>query len=143
VSESNRRRWLAVAVAIMIAPELAAPAFARPTLREAIAAHYAPGVMERVARVREMPPVECMISSPWHDLGEWVRIESLVNDEVAVCRTTDVSAPEDHERHLRRRLVELDWPTAQRLCDLSAVGQKSPRECPVLLEDWEPAGGAQ
>jgi len=98
------------------------------------AAHYRPGLMEQVAQRRNMPLVDCMISSPWHPLNTWMRIESNVNGEFAYCRTTDVSAPRDQARHKRRQLIELDWRTAQRLCAISRVAERSPRACPVHIE---------
>jgi hypothetical protein len=148
--ESNQLRWLGVAGGFVLALGISAPTLARAALRDAltessarsaVAAHYAPGVMERVAELRGMPLVDCMLSSPWHELGEWVRVESMVNDEVAICRATDVSAPEDHARHLKRKLVELDWPTAKRLCELSRLGEKPPDECPVLIDKLRADGG--
>lgn len=98
------------------------------------AAHYSPGLMEQVARNRNMEPVECMVSSPWYGLNVWIRVESKRNGEVAFCRTTDVSAPADKARHKRERLIELDWPSAKRLCAIKRVAQRSPRACPVHIE---------
>lgn len=96
-------------------------------------AHYAPGVMERVARRRGMELVDCMMTSPWHPLNTWIRIESKVNGEVAMCRTTDLSAPRDKRRHQKQRLIEVDWKTARRLCAIRRVNQKPPRSCPVSM----------
>lgn len=108
---------------------------AQPALPSTLyAAHYRPGLMEQVARRRNMTLVDCMISSPWHPLNTWMRIESNVNGEIAYCRTTDVSAPRDRARHKRRQLIELDWQTAKRLCAISRVAERPPRACPVKIE---------
>ncbi|MBC8163208.1 MAG: hypothetical protein H7Z42_18525 [Roseiflexaceae bacterium] len=98
------------------------------------AAHYRPGLMESVAERRDMQLVDCMISSPWHSLNIWMRVESKLNGEVAICRTTDVSAPEHQAMHKRRQLIELDWDTAARLCAISRVGERPPGACPVVAE---------
>ncbi len=42
------------------------PAAAAPRERRGFAAHYRPGLMEKVAKRRRMPVVPCMVASPHH-----------------------------------------------------------------------------
>ena len=122
--------------AVLLTMPLVTGAFAAaPSVPNVLyAAHYSPGLMEKVAARRKMQRVDCMISSPWHPLNTWIRLESQKNGEVAYCRTTDVSAPVDKARHKRLQIIELDWVTAQRLCEVRRVAAQSPRNCPVRIE---------
>lgn len=98
------------------------------------AAHYAPGVMTRVAHIRGMEPVRCMVSSPRYKLGTWLHVTSLKNSHTRLCRVTDISAPRDRLRHLRQNLVlEFDFFSAQAMCDIKFVNQEPPRACPVRV----------
>lgn len=90
-----------------------------------------------MAKNRGLPLVDCMMVSPWHDIGEWLEVESGVNGKVKRCRVTDVAVGEDLQRHMRTRLVELDWPSAKELCDITKVGERPPRDCPVTIIEIE------
>lgn len=98
-----------------------------------IAAHYAPGVMERVSRVRGLPQAGCMIASPTEPIGTWVRVRGLRTGATRLCRVTDTSAPQDRLRHIRKRQIELDWPSARAICNIRRVGQEPPWRCPVWV----------
>lgn len=98
---------------------------------QGIAAHYGVGTMERVSRRRGLPVVGCMASSPWHPIGTWYRITSLVTGVTADCRITDVSAPEDEARHRRKGQLELGWSVTPTMCGISRVGEQPPRACPI------------
>lgn len=98
------------------------------------APHYGIGVMERVSKVRKLPLVPCMVSSPYQKIGTWVRVESLIDNDVLDCRVTDVSAPKDRPRHIASHwAVELDFTSAKLLCNISRVGQEPARKCPVKV----------
>lgn len=114
---------------------LVTPQSSRPVVPDTLyAAHYRPGLMEKVAERRRMSQVPCMISSPWHSLNVWMSVKSERNGEMAICRTTDVSSPRDIAWHRRLQLIELDWNTATRLCAISRVAQRPPRACPVKID---------
>lgn len=105
-------------------------------------AHYGPGVMERVARIRGLPVAEHMCSSPFYRdeyLGRWLRVESLLTGEIIDCQITDVSQDEHRQGQIDGgRWLEVGWPTAQQICLNVRVADKSPAECPTrfwLLED--------
>ncbi len=83
---------------------------------DGIAAHYAPGVMERVSLNRGMAIVPCMIASPRHNVGQWVIVEGLNTGTRLRCRVTDTSAPEDWQRHMDDGLFELGWANTIDLC---------------------------
>lgn len=96
------------------------------------APHYGIGVMDIVARNRNLPIVNCMVSSPYEKIGTWVKVKSLKNNKELLCRVTDQSAPKDRKRHIRKKyIVELEWKSAKILCDLTYVGQEPPKKCPV------------
>jgi hypothetical protein len=69
---------------------LLAVAFLLPSTRVAaaqngVAAHYSPGVMEKVARVRRMvqPAGTCMIARLTRaDLGRWYRVQNRITGKV-------------------------------------------------------------
>lgn len=107
---------------------------ARPEEHRGFAAHYRPGLMERVARRRGLPKTECMIASPFYELGSWVQVRSEKYDQVLRCRVTDVPQPR-HRALLKKRtiVVELDFASAKTLCNIKRVGQEPPRACPVVL----------
>lgn len=97
---------------------------------------YSPGVMERVARIRNMRPVACMISSPLYPLGTWVWVRSHVTGITLRCRTTDVSHPKHIPSQLRRRqYVELANGLAWPICRHKYAGQGPIRSCPVSI--WQ------
>lgn len=95
-----------------------------------IAAHYAPGVMERVSLNRGMPIVSCMIASPRHPIGTWVIVEGLNTGKRLRCRVTDTSAPEDKRRHLAQGLFELGWANTVDLCGSTRLRN---RDCPIRV----------
>ncbi len=102
--------------------------------RVGAAAHYGAGVMERVADVRELPRVRCMVSSPYEPIGTWLQVTRVETGHTELCRVTDVSAPADRPRHIRRGLViEFGWPAARRFCGLRYVGQEPPSACQVRV----------
>lgn len=108
------------------------------------APRYAPGVMEQVSRNRDMPIVECMVSSPRYPIGTELIVIGLNTQAIEHCRVTDASHPRDQVRHLRtRREVELGYEEARRLCGEQAM-QARPEQCPVIVIHWQsqpqPAG---
>ena len=97
------------------------------------APRYSPGVMERVARVRDLAPVDCMVSSPRYDIGAWLWVYGANTGTLLRCRVTDVSQARDRARHLRtKREVELGFEEARRLSGASAL-DKRPEQCPVIV----------
>ena len=101
------------------------------TVTQGYAPHYAPGVMERVAHVRQMERVGCMVSSPTLPLGTWMYIYGSRTGALRYCRVTDVSHPRDKARHLRTgRIVELDYPNTLALCGST---KDRPERCPVIV----------
>lgn len=103
--------------------------------RVGAAAHYGAGVMERVADARELPRVRCMVSSPFEGIGTWLQVTRVETGHTELYRVTDVSAPADRLRHIRRGLViEFGWPAAQRFCGLRYVGQEPPWKCVVRVK---------
>ena len=97
------------------------------------APRYDPGVMERVAIIRHMPKVDCMISSPTLPLGTWLYVYGKNTKTVLLCRVTDVSAPKDKARHIRtKRIVELGYTAAIRLCGRKNLNNR-PEQCPVTI----------
>jgi len=100
---------------------------------EGYAPRYSPGVMERVARTRDLPLVGCMVSSPTYPIGTWLYLYGTNTRTLRYCRVTDVSAPKDRARHLRtRRVVELGYTEAQALCGEAAMDDP-PTACPVVV----------
>lgn len=98
------------------------------------APHYGIGVMERVSRVRKLPVVPCMVSSPYQKIGTWVQVISLIDGDTLECRVTDVSADKDRPRHIKSHwAVELDFNSAKVLCNISKVGEQPARKCPVKV----------
>lgn len=101
------------------------------TITHGWAPHYAPGVMERVARNRDMAQAQCMISSPTEPLGSWLWVYGKATGVLLHCRVTDVSHPRDKARHLRTgRLVEIGFNNTRALCGTT---RGSVRECPIMV----------
>lgn len=97
------------------------------------APRYAPGVMERVSRNRDLPIVGCMVSSPRYGIGTWVWVWGANTETLLRCRVTDISHPRDRARHFRTgREVELGYTEAVRLCGKRAMKDR-PERCPVLV----------
>jgi hypothetical protein len=102
-------------------------------VQEGFAPRYAPGVMETVARNRDMPRVGCMISSPTLPLGSWVYVWGVRSKVLRHCRITDVSAPKDRQRHIRtQRIAELSFDAALAICGVEYIDSQS-KECPILV----------
>jgi hypothetical protein len=100
---------------------------------EGYAPRYSPGVMERVARTRDLEPVGCMVSSPTYPIGTWLYLYGKNTAALRYCRVTDVSAPKDRARHLRtKRVVELSYEAARDLCGAAAMDDP-PTACPVVV----------
>lgn len=101
------------------------------SVSQGVAPHYAPGVMERVARIRHMERVGCMVSSPVEPLGTWLYVYGVRTGALRYCRVTDVSHPRDRARHLRTgRLIEIDYPNTWALCGST---KDRPERCPVVI----------
>lgn len=95
------------------------------------APHYAPKVMTRVSRVRKLPIVDCMVSSPYYKIGTWLTVKGLDTGVTLRCRVTDVSGPRDRARHIRtKRIVELDYRVTRAICGET---NGSPKDCPVTV----------
>jgi hypothetical protein len=97
---------------------------------EGIAAHYDPGLMERVSRNRHMPIVGCMFASPIWKMGSWWRITGVKTGKSRICRATDTSMPKDRARHIRTHLIELNFNAAREICGSTRLAN---RECPVRI----------
>ena len=104
------------------------------TFHQGVVAYYSPGVMERVADNRGMERVDCMIASPWHQLGEWV-VLSVSDGSTLLCRVTDVSHPRDYLRHLTRGLIEVDYRSYGWLC---GTYNRRPEDCKAWIYDLAP-----
>lgn len=97
------------------------------------APRYAPGVMERVSRNRDLPLVGCMVSSPVYAVGTWVWVWGRNTATVLHCRVTDVSGAADRARHIRtKRVVELGYEEARQLCGEAHINDR-PEQCPVVV----------
>ena len=113
---------------------LTPPAVAAPRERKGFAAHYRPGLMEKVSKRRGMPVVRCMVASPHHKLGAWVLVRSTKNKQERKCRVTDVPRKSDRPALIRRNIVvELDYKSAKVLCGIKYAGHLPPRACPVIV----------
>lgn len=97
-----------------------------------IAAHYAKGKFERVERRRGLAHASCNLASPFHRIGEWVSVEGVRTGVSKICRVSDTSQPIDRKRHIRMRLVELDYQSARSIC--GRYFRDPPRECPVIVK---------
>lgn len=105
------------------------------------AAHYSPGLMQKVAKNRGIEPQDCMLSTDLYPLETPVYVESLVDGvEVTLeCLVVDHSMPKDKARHLKNKLyAELDFNSAKQICNISKVAEKPWRECPVNIWKIDP-----
>jgi hypothetical protein len=101
------------------------------TIREGFAPHYAPGVMERVARHRHLEQTACMVASPTQPIGSWVWVYGKQTGALLHCKVVDTSETRDRPRHLRtRRYVELDFQSAKIICGST---RDRPERCPVVV----------
>jgi len=102
-------------------------------------------IMNKVAHVRDLPLVECMVSSARYPVGTWVYVVSLKTETYEYCRVTDVSnttrkcrqkirrCESDGERHLRtRRELELSYEAGLRICGARAMRER-PEACPIII----------
>jgi hypothetical protein len=95
------------------------------------APHYAKGVMDRVSRNRDMPPVACMVSSPVWPIGTRLWVYGEKTGTLLHCRVTDVSQPRHRKGHIARRIwVELDWAVTEALCGST---RERVIDCPVVV----------
>jgi hypothetical protein len=95
-----------------------------------IAAHYAPGYFARVAARRQLPSAPCYVASPSHDIGSWLLVEGVRTGVQRLCLVADTSQPWDRARHLRARLIELDYDSARAICGSTRLPN---RDCPVRV----------
>jgi hypothetical protein len=90
---------------------------------------YAPGKMERVAALRSMSVVPCMVAHPSRPIGTWLWVIGRQTGVMLKCRVTDTSQPWDRARHMRTGLIELDYASAKAICPKGWTGNS--RECEV------------
>lgn len=123
-----------VLMAMLLVVSFTATSVAQQTTYDGYAAHYRDGLMEQVAANRGMPVVDCMIATPYADLGTWVTVESLLTGVVQACRVTDIPHPHDRQSIIERGIVvEFGFANIDEMCNLSYAGQEPPRACPVRL----------
>lgn len=91
--------------------------------------------MGRVAKLRSLPLVNCMIATPLSDsIGQIVTIISGITGEQLLCRVTDVVRKRDMPAHMRTlHLVEFDNASGKRMCRVSYAGQRARRDCPIRI----------
>jgi hypothetical protein len=95
------------------------------------AAHYGPGTMARVARVRHMAPAACMVASHRLPLGRWVTVLGLRTGVQRHCKVVDICHPKHCASILRRRVVvELSYQDNLTIC---GYRNEPPRMCPVSV----------
>lgn len=100
---------------------------------EGYAPRYSPGVMERVADIRQMAHAECMVSSAYYPIGTEVYVWGKRTYTLRKCIVTDVSAPKDKARHRKtKRIIELGYTEALDICGKKYINSAS-KECPVIV----------
>ena len=105
-----------------------------------VAPRYAPGVMERVIRVRHLAPAGCNVSSAYYGIGTELWVWSHNTKVVRRCRVADVSNPtkknggeSDQERHQRTgKIIEFSYRDARWGCGLAHLNDR-PERCPVTV----------
>jgi hypothetical protein len=102
-----------------------------------IAAHYAPGYFARVAMRRQLPQATCYVASPQHDIGSWLLVEGVKTGVRRRCLVADTSQPWDRQRHVRTRLIELDYDSAGAICGSTRLPN---RDCPVRVGSTQSIG---
>lgn len=121
-----------VAARTLLLVALALPE-SRPPSYRGFGASYGKGVMEQVARNREMPRSGCMVASFRLPLGRWVRVVGQRTGVMRRCQVIDICAPQDCPTIRARKIViELDWESNRAICGFS---REPPRMCPVSV--WE------
>ena len=129
-----QRPTIATFLLAVIASAAPMPAEAAKNQRTGFAAHYRPGLMQRVARVRGMESVACMVASPHHRIGTWLTVTSHKFKKTLTCRVTDVPRAKDRATLLKRKIVvELDFNSATILCRIKRVRERPPSACPVVV----------
>lgn len=107
------------------------------------APYYDKGLMEQVSRTRDLPWVDCMVSSPRYPVGTWVWVYGSNTGALLWCRVTDESADtdtsgqgrreSDRQRHLRLGWeAELGNREAQKNCGIKAM-KNGPKACPITV----------
>ena len=129
------RPILVAGLLLAMLPGVVVPAAVRATGKQhtGFAAHYRPGLMERVARVRGLAVVACMVASPHHRIGTWLSIHSPKRKKTLACRVTDI--PKAHHRGALIKkgiVVELDFESAKILCGIKRPRELPPRACTVV-----------
>ncbi len=101
--------------------------------RTGFAAHYRPGLMEKVARQRGLEVVACMVASPHHKIGVWLSIHSPKRKQTLKCRVTDVPQKAHRPALIRKGIVvELDFESAKILCGIKRPREAPPSACKVV-----------
>lgn len=100
-----------------------------------ITAHYRAGKMLEVVQYRNahgwaIPDAQCYIAHPTIPLGEWVQVQGMNTGKVLRCMVADTSQPWDRDRHIRTRLVEVDFWSALILCGSTKLRND---ECPTRV----------
>lgn len=100
-----------------------------------ITAHYSPGVMERVVRVRNrqgynLPLSPCYIASPTIPIGARVQVKGLNTGKTYICVVADTSRPEHRRGHIKRKLIEVGWKNTLAICGSYALPN---RGCPSFV----------
>jgi hypothetical protein len=94
---------------------------------------YRKGLMERVARNRRMPVVNCMIATSYYPLGTWVTVRGRRTGKALDCRVTDVVAQQHIAASRKRGLVaELGYTNMPVICGFR-TGEWPARSCPVVV----------
>ncbi len=97
------------------------------------AAHYRPGLMERVAANRGIPPASCMVASHRLPLARSIVVLGQRTGVSRRCTVVDICAPKDCPRIKARGIVvELDYQSNRAICGAT---REPPRYCPVTV--WE------
>lgn len=127
---------LATGAALILALGVGGPWEAR------ITAHYGPTAFDEVLRNRQewyeagkgpfIPHASCYIAHPTIPLGESVQVWGLNTGKVLRCIVGDTSAPVDRARHIRTRLIEIDWANTVTICGSRTLRND---ECPTLVRE--------
>ena len=97
------------------------------------APRYAPGVMERVVKNRDLPWAACNVSSAYYGIGTEVWVVSWNTHQVRRCRVADVSGPADVARHRRtKRVIEAGYEESKWICSPENL-KLGPTACPVTV----------
>lgn len=112
-----------------------------PPWNQGYAAHYGVGVMDMVADNRGQPRYPCMISYTEADgtmIGMHMNVVSMIDGDIMTCYIMDMPRPEHYARIKGKNIIiELDFESAKKLCNISSVGQEPPRTCPVQITNPE------